>query len=93
MQISRVFGTRLSVHCQRVFRNKTSYPFKSTHILESKTSEILHLWGSLFFSEHWKFNVDSENPKKKNAEKIYGFSDNLILIGNGKFSLWLREYS
>ena len=28
----------------------------------------------------------------KNAQKIDGFLDNLIRIGNGKFSLLLREY-
>ena len=31
--------------------------------------------------------------KKKNFEKIYGFLDNLIWVGNGKYSLLLREYS
>ena len=46
----------------------------------------------MFFSEHWKFNVDSKIAKKI-PEKIYGFLDNLIWIGNGKFSLLLREYS
>ena len=30
---------------------------------------------------------------KKIPEKVYGFLDNLIWIGNGKFSLLLREYS
>ena len=46
-----------------------------------------------FFSEHWKFNVDSKHAKKKMQQKIYGFLDNLIRTGNGKFSLLLREYS
>ena len=40
----------------------------------------------IFVSEHWKFNVDSRNAKKM-QQKIYGFLDNLIWIGNGKFSL------
>ena len=31
--------------------------------------------------------------KKKMQEKGYGFLDKLIWIGNGKFSLILREYS
>ena len=31
--------------------------------------------------------------QKKMQEKIYGFLDNLVWIGNGKFSLLLREYS
>ena len=26
-------------------------------------------------------------------QKIYGFSDSLISVGNGKFSLLIREYS
>ena len=30
---------------------------------------------------------------KKNGEKIYGFSDSLIYVGNGKFSLSIREYT
>ena len=30
---------------------------------------------------------------KKKPQKIYGFSDNLIEVGNGKFSLLIREYS
>ena len=31
--------------------------------------------------------------QKKMQEKIYGFLDNLVWIGNGKFSLLLWEYS
>ena len=31
--------------------------------------------------------------QKKMQEKVYGFLDNLVWIGNGKFSLLLREYS
>ena len=31
--------------------------------------------------------------KKKLRQKFYGFLDNLIWIGHGKFSLLLREYS
>ena len=27
------------------------------------------------------------------AQKIYGFSDSLIYVGSGKFSLLIREYS
>ena len=46
----------------------------------------------IFFSENWKFNVNSKNAKKI-PQKIYGFLDNLIWIGKGKFSLLLREYS
>ena len=46
----------------------------------------------MFVSEHWKLNVYSKIPKKM-QEKNYGFLDNLIWIGNGKFSLLLREYS
>ena len=30
---------------------------------------------------------------KKIEERIYGFLDNLIWIGNGKFFLVLQEYS
>ena len=44
------------------------------------------------FSENWKFNVDSKMAKKM-QQKISGFLDNLILIGNGKFSLLIQEYS
>ena len=59
--------------------------------MESITSELLDLWGS-FFSEHWKFNVGCKKAKKM-QQKIDGFIDNLIWIGNVKFSLLLREYS
>ena len=45
----------------------------------------------MFFSENWKFNVASKIAKKM-PEKVYGFLDNFIWIGNGKFSLLLREY-
>ena len=31
--------------------------------------------------------------QKTNAQKSSGFLDNLICIGNGKFSLLIREYS
>ena len=47
----------------------------------------------MLFLEHWKLNVHSKIAKKKMMEKGYGFLDNLILIGTGKFSLLLREYS
>ena len=39
------------------------------------------------FSVHWKFNADSKNAKKMQP-KNYGFLDNFILTGNGKFSLF-----
>ena len=46
------------------------------------------------FSEHWKFNADSKEAKKKKMKrKIYCFLDHLIRIGNGKFPLFLRVYS
>ena len=34
-----------------------------------------------------------KKKKKKKGKKIDGFLDNLIWIGNGKFSLLLRQYS
>ena len=43
-----------------------------------------------------EFSLDPNNNKKKKKkmeEKVYDFSDNLIGIGNGKFSLLLPEYS
>ena len=45
----------------------------------------------MFFSENLKFNVASKIANKM-QEKIYDFLDNLIWIGNDKFSLLLREY-
>ena len=45
-----------------------------------------------FLSKHWKFIVDSKYAKKMPNE-IYRFSDSLIYVGNGKFSLLIREYS
>ena len=46
----------------------------------------------MLFPEYWKLNVDSKNATKI-KEKTNGVLDNLISIGNGKFSLLLREYS
>ena len=34
-----------------------------------------------------------KKKKKKMQQKTYGFLDSLIWIGNGKFSLLLREFS
>ena len=44
------------------------------------------------FAVHWKFNVDSKNSRKI-PQIIYDFLDNLIWIGNDKFTLLLQEYS
>ena len=46
----------------------------------------------IFVSKHWKFIVDLKNERKM-QEKIDGFSDNLISVGNGKFPLLICEYS
>ena len=46
----------------------------------------------MFFPEDWKLNVDSKIAKNI-PEKIYDCLDNLIWIGNCKFSVLLREYS
>ena len=46
----------------------------------------------MFFSDYWNFDVDSKYLTTI-PEKTYGFLDNLIWIGNGKFSLLLAEYS
>ena len=46
----------------------------------------------IFFSEHLSFNVDSKNEKKM-QQNVYDILDNLIWIGNRKFSLFLQEYS
>ena len=63
------------------------------HIFRSQELQKYLTYEAHFFSsEHWKFNVDSKNAKKM-QQKINGFLDNLIWIGNGKFSLLLREYS
>ena len=45
-----------------------------------------------FFLEHQKFHVDFKNLNKITS-KGFGFLDHLILIGNCKFSLLLRQYS
>ena len=37
--------------------------------------------------------MQNKKKTKKLSENIYGFLDNLIWIGNGKFSLLLWEYS
>ena len=45
----------------------------------------------LFPTQHGKFNVDSKHGKKM-QQNIYGFSDNLISIGQIKFSVLLWKY-
>ena len=40
----------------------------------------------------WEFNIDTKNVEEVQQE-INDFLDNLIWIGNGIFSLLLREYS
>ena len=45
----------------------------------------------IFFPERWKFHVDTKNAKNI-SQKVHGFLDKLIWIGNAKFSLLLREY-
>ena len=46
----------------------------------------------IFFSEHCKFHLDSKNVSKT-KQKFDLFLENLICIGNRKYSLLLREYS
>ena len=46
----------------------------------------------IFFSKSSKFDVDSKNALKK-QKNIFGFLDNCIWIGSGKFSLLWRKYS
>ena len=46
----------------------------------------------IFVSKHWKLIIDSKNAKKI-LQKIFGFSDSLIYVGNGNFPLLIREYS
>ena len=65
--------------------------------MESISSEILDLWASFFLKTlevwcRWEFNEDTKNVEKVQQE-INDFLDNLIRIGNGIFSLLLREYS
>ena len=50
------------------------------------------LGDSSFFSKCYKFNVDSKDVIKM-QENNFGFSDNCIWSGSGKFSLLLQEYS
>ena len=45
-----------------------------------------------FFSEHWKFHIDTKNAKKR-SQKVCGFLDNWIWIGNRKFSPLLLQHS
>ena len=43
----------------------------------------------IFFPERWKFHVDTKNAKKI-SQKVHGFLDKLIWIGNAKFSVTTR---
>ena len=49
--------------------------------------------GVMFFSKCWKFYVDFENAIKF-AKKVFGFLDNCIRVGGGKFFiLWRKNLS
>ena len=62
------------------------------HVIRSQSLQKYLSYEASFFSEHWKFNIDSKNERKM-FKKFDCFSDNLIWIGNCKLSLLLREYS
>ena len=62
------------------------------HISRSLQLQKYLSYEAHFFSKHWKFIVDCKNAKKM-SQKICGFSDSLIYVGNAKFSLLIREYS
>ena len=86
------FWVSLTGSLRKSFINKPCYAFKQAHLLESATSEILELSGSFFFFKTLEIYCKFQKCKK-NGEKIYGFLDSLIYVGNGKFSLLIREYS
>ena len=46
----------------------------------------------IFFSKCSKFNVNSKNGTEL-QQNVFGFLDDSIGIGSGKFSLFLGEYS
>ena len=46
----------------------------------------------IYFSKYQEFYVDTKN-EKETSQKVDGFLDNLISIGNCNISLLLREYS
>ena len=46
----------------------------------------------IYFLEHWKIYVDFNNGKEL-QQKIDSFIYYIILIGNGKSAILLREYS
>ena len=54
-------------------------------------SEIFKLWGSCCFSKYWKFYEDFKNPIKFPWTN-FGFLDNCVRIGCGKFSVLWQEY-
>ena len=62
------------------------------HIFRSRSLQKYLNHEAHVFSEDWKLNVDFKVAKEI-QEKIYGFLDSLIWIGNAKFSLLLPEYS
>ena len=70
--IAGVSETRSHVHCQRVFRNKPCYTFTGAPISQSITSEILDP-ADWFFSDHWKFNIDSNNVKINRTKDLLFF--------------------
>ena len=54
---------------------------------------MVDLWGSFSFHNIGTLMYIPKMKKKKKTQKFHDFLENMISIGNGKFYLWLREYS
>ena len=93
----RNFHHRLKKHNNKFTAERFSEPrpliHSSKHLFRSQQlRKYLSYEADFFFSKCSKFNLDSKNAIKM-RQKFFGHSDNCIWIGDGKFSLLLREYS
>ena len=84
IDILQVFRTLSHVDCQRVFWKDTFYRKVWQSFSKSAISEIHLVWPSSFLWKCVEFDVDSRNGTN-NSEKVFGFSDDCICIGNCKF--------
>ena len=91
LQTSRVFGSRQQVHCKK--GSETSPVMHlNKHISRSLQLRKYLSYEALFFFKTLEIYRWLKKCKII-SQKIYGFSDSLIYVGNRKFSLLIREYS
>ena len=91
MRILQEFGTLLHVDFKGVLWNGVFYRVVYASLWQSVISEIKELWRSSFFPKYSKFDENARSWTEE-WEKVFGFKDNCIWIGDDKFSQSLTGY-